>query len=744
LNPIRAGTQCVSTILPFVFAGLLAADPAMAQETPTPAAAETPTAAPAETPTPAAGEPTPTPEGGASFDVNVVATQLNIARSEIQPSLGATVYDFSRQAIETQPQGDNQPFNRLLLQAPGVAQDSFGQLHVRNDHANLQFRINGVQLPEGINVFGQALQTRLADSVSLITGSLPAQYGLRTTGVIDIQTKTGTLAPGGSVTMYGGSQSTLQPSAEWGGTVGQIDYYVTGEYLQNQEGIENPAPTPNAIHDFSQQPKGFAYVSGIIDPTSRLTAILGASRSEFQIPQVAGQTPSLGLTVDGVSNFQSALVNETQTQINNFQILAYQKRVDDIDFQIAGFARYSSLYFSPGNPTGDLLFNGIAQTASRQNWASGVQGDGSWRASPEHTLRSGFYIQRERSPFSTTSNVLPVDENGVQTSDVPISIFDSGSTTGWIYSYYLQDEWKIVPTLTLNFGGRYDQFAEFVSERQLSPRANLVWQPSEQTTFKAGYSRYFQPPPFELIAAPTLSLFTNTTGLPPGSVTLDSTPKAERAHYFDAGATQIILPGLKAGIDTYYKLASDLIDEGQFGAPVFFTPFNYQKGWVKGVELTLSYDMDNWSFYGNFSAGQELAKNIISGQFNFSADDLALIANHAIHTDHDQTYTSSAGIKYTLPPYNTRFAVDLTAGSGLRTTLPGGPPNGAALPGYQQVNFSIVQPIDTGIYKGLELRFDVINLFDEIYQIRSGTGLGVFAPQFGPRRTFLAGLTQRF
>ena len=483
-------------------------------------------------------------------------------------------------------------------------------------------------------------------------------------------------------------------------------------------------------------------MSGIIDPTSRLTAILGASRSQYQIPQVAGQSPTLGLTVNGVSDFPSALINENQTQINNFQILAYQKRVGDFDFQVAGFSRYSSLYFSPGNPTADLLFNGIAQTASRQNWASGVQGDGSWRASPEHTLRSGFYIQRERSPFSTTSNVLPVDENGVQTTDVPISIFDSGSKTGWIYSYYLQDEWKIVPAVTVNFGARYDQFAEFVSERQLSPRVNVVWQPSDQTTFKIGYSRYFTPPPFELIASPDIALFANTTAAP--AVTLDSTPKAERSHYFDVGATQIILPGLKAGIDAYYKIASDLIDEGQFGAPVFFTPFNYQKGWVKGVELTLSYEIDNWSFYGNFAASQELGKNIISGQFNFSADDLAFIATNAIHTDHDQTYTSSAGIKYKLPITNTRFAVDLTAGSDLRTTLPGGPPNGAALPGYQQVNFSIVQPIDTGFLKWMELRFDVLNLFDEIYQIRSGTGLGVFAPQFGPRRTFLAGLTQRF
>jgi len=291
-NPICAETRCVSTILSFA-AALLTASTATAQETPTPVAAEPPAPAVTETPAPATGE-TPPPEGGVSLDVNVVARQLDIARSEIQPSLGATVYDFGRQAIETQPQGDNQPFNRLLLQAPGVAQDSFGQLHVRNDHANLQFRINGVQLPEGINVFGQALQTRLANSVALITGSLPAQYGLRTSGIIDIQTKTGTLAPGGSATMYGGSQSTIQPSAELGGTVGQIDYYATGEYLENAEGIENPAPTRNAIHDNSQQPRGFAYVSGIIDPTSRLTAILGTSRSRFQIPQFAAKPRAWG------------------------------------------------------------------------------------------------------------------------------------------------------------------------------------------------------------------------------------------------------------------------------------------------------------------------------------------------------------------------------------------------------------------------------------------------------------------
>ena len=154
----------------------------------------------------------PASEGAVSLELDIIAKQLDVARNQIQPTLGASLYDFRRESIEATPQGDNTPFNQLVLQAPGVTQDSFGQLHVRGDHANLQFRINGVQLPEGINVFGQTLQTRLANSISLITGSLPAQYGFRTAGILDIQTKTGTTNPGGSVSMYGGSHEWLQPS----------------------------------------------------------------------------------------------------------------------------------------------------------------------------------------------------------------------------------------------------------------------------------------------------------------------------------------------------------------------------------------------------------------------------------------------------------------------------------------------------------------------------------------------------
>jgi outer membrane cobalamin receptor len=273
-------------------------------------------------------------------------------------------------------------------------------------------------------------------------------------------------------------------------------------------------------------------------------------------------------------------------------------------------------------------------------------------------------------------------------------------------------------------------------------QSNVVWEPTDLTTLTMGYSRYFVPPPFELIAPTTISLFANTSAAP--AVTQDDRAKPERDNYFDASATQIIIPGLKVGVDAYYKIASDLIDEGQFGAPIILTPFNYQKGLVDGIELTTSYEVSDWSFYGNLAASKTLGENIISAPFNFDPDELAYIANHFFHLNHDQSFTESAGIKYRFPKTNTLISTDLIAGSGLRATAPGGIPNGVSLHNYEQVNLSVVQPVQTGIYQGLELRLDIINLFDAVYQIRNGTGVGAGAPQFGPRRTILAGITQRF
>jgi hypothetical protein len=260
----------------------------------------------------------------------------------------------------------------------------------------------------------------------------------------------------------------------------------------------------------------------------------------------------------------------------------------------------------------------------------------------------------------------------------------------------------------------------------------------------AGYSRYFVPPPFELVAPTSIGLFNNTTKAP--SVQQDDTAKAERSHYFDIGINQIIVPGLTVGLDAYYKLATNLIDEGQFGAPIILTAFNYAKGRIGGVEFTSSYNQGPWSIYANAAYSHAVGTDIVSAQFNFAPDELAFIARNYIHLDHDQTWTASAGAAYTFnqgTKYSTRVSLDLLVQSGLRASTPT-VPNGASLPEYAVVNASIVQKLDLGIGQGTELRLDVLNIGDAVYQIRNGTGVGVGAPQFGIRRAILAGLTQRF
>ncbi|MFZ0018041.1 MAG: TonB-dependent receptor, partial [Acetobacteraceae bacterium] len=604
---------------------------------------------------------------GVSLDLDVISRRLDVARQQIQPSLGASVYNFSPQALENVPQGENAPLDQVLLQAPGVAQDSFGQIHLRGEHANVQYRLNGVELPEGLSVFGQAIESRFANSMSLITGALPAQYGFQTAGVVDIQTKTGVTDPGLAVTMYGGSWNWEQPSFEYGGRSGPVDWYVTGDYLHNDRGIEDPTASFSAIHDTTNQFHGMAYVSGVIDPDTRISMILGAFEGQFQIPNNPGQ-PTLEFAVNGVSSFNSANLNENQHERTDFAIISLQKHVNDIDVQISAYTRYSSLSFSP-DWLGDLLFNGIAQQANRSDAAYGVQSDGSWRINDEHTLRAGFLVQQEIGTGKTFSQVLPVDSTGAPTTDVPEGIANSFNKTGALYGLYVQDEWRILPTVTINSGLRFDGVAAFTQEDQVSPRLNVVWKPTVTTTLYGGYARYFVPPPFELVSPGMVTEFIGTTAAP--AVTQNDPVKAERSNYFDVGVSQIVVPGLTIGADGYYKISNNLIDEGQFGAPIILTAFNYAHGRQEGVQLTASYDRGPWSIYGNLAWSRALGNDITSAQFNFGPDELAFIANNFIHLDHDQTWDGSAGVAYTLnggTNHPTRFSMDALLQSGLRAS----------------------------------------------------------------------------
>jgi outer membrane receptor protein involved in Fe transport len=666
----------------------------------------------------------------------IVTSDLEEARDKIAPSLGAVTYTVGPDQIQTTPGGENAPFQQVLLRAPGVVQDSFGQEHVRGEHANLTYRVNGVLLPEPLNGFGQELDTRLVRSVTLIDGSLPAQFGFHTAGIVDVTTKSGDTLKGNEISFYGGSYDWFQPSVQFGGTSGKLDYFITSSYTHNDLGVENPTGSHRPLHDYTNQQRFFGYFSYRIDDTSRLSLLLNASNSDFEIPNTPHLTPAF--TLANHPAFNSANLDENQNEQEYYAVVSYQKTIDQLSFQLSGFTRYGQIRFVP-DPVGDLLFQGVSSRVFNNFVTNGVQLDSSYVLNDQHTIRFGAIADYTQEGIDTTTGVFPLDVNGNPTSDFASTVKDDSGNHAWEAGLYLQDEWRLTPKLTLNYGLRYDRFnANFDNEGQLSPRANLVWKADELTTFHAGYSRYFVPPPVQNVTTKTVDKFAGTTNEPENF--LADPPKVERSNYYDVGVSRKIGQPLTVNLDGFYKQATNLVDLGQFGEAIIETPFNYRHATVYGAELSATYKQGGFSAFGNFSWVKTMGHGIDSQQFQIDNDELAFIANHNIKLDHESEFTASAGVSYQWP--HDRVYADILYGSGLR----GGFANTHQLQQHYPVNigYEHVWHPKGDEKRAVRLRADLVNLFDEKYVIRDGSGIGVGAPQFGERRALFVGVTYAF
>ncbi len=300
-----------------------------------------------------------------------------------------------------------------------MAEDSFGQLHVRGEHANLQYRINEVLLPEGIDGFGAELDVPLRGRVLSDRRRASGPIRVQDSGRRRYPYKTGALDPGGEVNFYGGSFDTINaqhriPAA----------FRETGVLLHRKLFPERgrasriPRPAANAIHDNTSQYRGFLYLSRVIDPSSRISIFGGASYADYQIPNNPGQAPAF--TTRALSTFDSSKLNENQHQNNDYLVAAYQKTLGDFDFQAALFGRYSSVLFTP-DQAGDLIFNGLAGRVDQSLLTHGAEFDGSYKINDQHTLRGGVTVtlgqQRADDPFSVFAAARP----GAQTSDEPLA-----------------------------------------------------------------------------------------------------------------------------------------------------------------------------------------------------------------------------------------------------------------------------------------------------------------------------------
>jgi outer membrane receptor protein involved in Fe transport len=671
------------------------------------------------------------------FADSVVVTGAAAATADgIVPRLGATVHTLGPDEIAAVPQGEDAPLQQVVLRNPGVVEDSFGELHVRGEHGNVQYRINGALLPESLNGFAQEVDTHFVESVTLADGALPAEFGFRTSAVIDVTTKSGARLAGGEVGLYGGSHGLLQPTAQIGNQAGPLSYYAAASYKQTGLGIEGPTASADPLHDDSAQARASGLLAWQLDPSHRLSLLASATGAEFQIPDVRGQTPIYA--VAGLAPPGSAALDERQHEQNDYVVAAYQATTGDgLHYDLAGFTRYGRIAFTP-DLAGDLAFSGVASRVEESFLSTGLQLDASQPVGDSHTVRAGTLLSRESAALDTESAVFAAAATGRQLSDVPEELADAGVLRGWLAGLYLQDEWRAAPRLTINGGLRADLADAVRRESQLSPRLNAVWQAGAATAVHLGYARYFTPPSLQYEPPAAVAQFAGTTNAP--TTLADSPPRAERADYYDAGLTRQLAPGVQVSLDAFDKLASNLIDLGQFGRAVILAPFNYRRGRIHGAELAATARTGGLSLYANAAYVFTQARDITSAQFEFPAAELAYVAAHDIRLDHEGEVAATAGAAYGWG--GTRAFADILFCSGLRR----GFANLGKLPAYHPLDLGVERtlPLPASWKAAVKLRLDLLNAFDEIYELRDGTGIGIAAAQYGPRRSLYGGISTLF
>ena len=627
-------------------------------------------------------------------EIVVTGQRLDAARAMVEPALGASTYTLTNDAIENRPGGETRNLGSILLQVPGVRADGQGRLVVRGAPGGVQYRLNNVILPDGVADFGENLSARLADRTELITGALPAQYGLAAGGVINVTTKNGLYQDGGGqAELYGGSHGTIEPAFEFATARGGTSLFASGSGRRSNIGLLGPDPSSDPLHDSSQELEGFAFLDHVIDDRSRVSLILGTSNERLQVP---------GLPVAGA--VAAAARHGDQRSANHYAIITYQRTTGQLTLQASLSGLLSQNSVLP-DEIRSIAIDGIARSRRQHRDSLGTQTGLAYEVGESHILRAGVIASADRERRTDKLATLTTLNT------------DLAANRRLTVSAYVQDEWKLAPHLTANIGLRLDRVSGLSNPTQVGPRLSLVWAGPAGLTFHAGYARYF--------VAPSL-----------GEARI-----GERDDYFSVGALRKTAD-FTIGIDSYIRFSRNLFDERQWVYGPIGDSFAYRRARSQGIELLATYADGPVTAWANLAVARSVGRGISMGQSLFDAAQLAEVTRRSVRTDLDQAVTASAGASRRFGPL--LLSTDLLYGSGSPRTSRGGSINGARLPAHLTMDLAAVyhlKLIDAG---ATDLRLDVKNATDHHYPLRDGTGLAAGAPQWATGRGIFVGIEQGF
>ncbi len=231
----------------------------------------------------------------------------------------------------------------------------------------------------------------------------------------------------------------------------------------------------------------------------------------------------------------------------------------------------------------------------------------------------GFLAQIEQA--SANHGVQRTDGGrcGMQTSTQPINIIDNQNSSGGLYGIYAQDEWRLAPKLTLNYGARFDMVEQFTHESQISPRITWSGSHCRITTLHIGYARYFVPPPYEALTSASIAKFAGTDSSPrrdPGRHRARRTLQLFRCRDQPGSSCRALTPRRRRLL----QAVEEPDRRGPVRRPDHSDRIQLRRGQADRGRTTASYDHGPLSLYANLAWSRAMGKDINSAQFNFAPD----------------------------------------------------------------------------------------------------------------------------
>jgi hypothetical protein len=679
-----------------------------------------------------------------------IAVEIVSPLPAIQYKASSETYQLSRKDIEVLPRGNNNSVAEVLQTVPGVVYGALGQTHIRQDHANQQYRIDGVPIPEGVSsTFTDVISPRMWERADFILGGMEAQYGNKTAMLVDITSKSGTKPGFGSLQGFGGSNNEVTPSFEYGGTVGEkFRFYVLNSFTTTNRGIEPPTFNRPPFHDQSERNQTYLRGDYQRDNRNSFSWIFLNAVAKYQIPTISG----LGTNADVLALLQaqdpaftpvpSQAVNQNQYENSQYSHLVWRHDVNSSNFfQLAGYLRNSYANFTT-DPLNALTYTSDStepfSTANqkRKAYSLGTRLDHTWTPNKQHLVKTGFQLQYTNAQNTAQLFDFARDPGtGLPTGPV-ITQTSSNTNVQVREEFWLQDQWSLDDQWTLNVGLRGDVIQGFYNEGQASPRIGLTYKLNQAHVFHAYYGRLFTPPNVEQIAFTKLNL-QGTTAQPDNPSGF--TPRAERSNYFEVGSYHALNRQVTLELTAYYKRSHFQSDAGQFGTTPMLNFFAFQWGYQMGIDGSLKVQVtDDLSARGNVAWGRCKGNGLQSGQYLLDAKEISDINSPGgVFCDHSQTLTSSAVVAYRFP-FHTTVSGQMLYGSGLRTAADENAlTNSSNFPSWTTYNASLTHVFNLPWDKQkLLVGVDAINLLNYKYFYNQGEGsIGLGVPHTGMQRS---------